>query len=207
MIKFDLVSPVLLLKQLDGNMANAIGMEEQQLIDLWRGGKENVLTEDEGAFKKYDFVSGAEGVKMDHSLTGSEAILWLCKEKGYDVQPVTEIFIPWEVYRECTDTQWLDICCFAARVEARSSRAKRLEELNAPKLILVNEKRIIQEQVQMLESNNLFGHIERRKDQTIRRALNDIGYSLSCGWEPEMLEEFERRIEEGGKEMEEQRNG
>jgi hypothetical protein len=190
MIKISIWTPVLLNEQIDG-LALLLRMDAADLSALVDARKV-IFTEDTGSSKKYDIVSmkTAQEAGIAEPLTGSEAVVWLCRKKGVVCEPLTEVFIPFRVYEEARDKKWLDISAFAANVARRTERLERLTTVNIPYIIAVNEKRLLREAVQSLE-NNAYG--KRRKDGTVMRGLNDVGYSLLRGWDQALLDEWARQ--------------
>ncbi len=117
MINIKLSTPLLLFQQLDEHLLNALGLTESGAKEILTGRTKYIMTADEGTYKKYQIIPDNEGEEPDAAICGSEAILWLCKEMNYAVKPITEIYIPLEVYNECTVQQWLDICSSVALCE------------------------------------------------------------------------------------------
>lgn len=83
-----------------------------------------IIYEDTANHKKYDLIEiSTVTIDTDGSRTNSyrtdlenlpfykgvEAVLWLCKEKGIDVKPLTQIVIPENVFMDCDSEQWYDI--------------------------------------------------------------------------------------------------
>lgn len=127
--------------------------------------------------------------------SGTDAILWLCMEKGIGVEPITKIDIPDSVYYECDKEAWSDICSFFADVSQKNKRVKRLITLGTPKIILLNEAMMLWETVELLETGRIGNTNRRWTHGRILRSLNDIGFSLDGGWFPAMFESIEIREE------------
>ena len=131
---------------------------------------------------------------------GSSAILRKCQEVGPEITPIREINIPVDVYQRICPAAWDDICYLFSRVENRNNRLQRLIELGAPEIILRNEERLLTEYIEQLEHNNLYayknseGYHYKRTDGRILRSLNDMGYSILHGWDPEIQEEMEKEF-------------
>ena len=194
MINIHLAKPVLLDRQVE-EVAPKLGLELEVAYKI-AGCASSVLTEDENGLEKGSILvkpKDAEGFTC--ILTGCDALIWLCEQKGIEIKPIADVIIPTDVFYKCNMGQWNDISWFTAAVSCRSNRFLRLMELGAPDIIMRNEYRILREDVQQLEANCIRGigrTRQRRKNGTMRRSLNDIGYSLLDGWSKEMLAEFAR---------------
>lgn len=115
--------------------------------------------------------------KKSRIFHGSNAVKCLAVLAHFDLQMMTEVKIPLDVFNRCNHRQWVDISELVAKTLSRSERLGMLLSMDAPSIILVNEERVLQECVQFLECNTSLV----RKDGTIIRALNDVEYSLIYG--------------------------
>ena len=127
--------------------------------------------------------------------SGTDAVLWLCMQKGIGVEAITKIDIPDSVYYECDKEAWSDICSFFADVSQRNKRVERLTTLGAPSVILLNEGMMLWQTVELLETGKIGNSNRRWTHGRILRSLNDIGFSLDGGWFPSMRESIEVREE------------
>lgn len=128
-------------------------------------------------------------------MTGTDAILWLCMEKGIGLEAIVKIDIPDSVYYECDKEPWSDICSFFADVSRQNKRTERLMALGAPSIIIQNERRMLWEAVEFLEAGKIGDSKRRWAHGRILRSLNDVGFSLDGGWFPYMREAIEVRKE------------
>lgn len=119
---------------------------------------------------------GTQG-KQSRVLHGSHAVKCLAILAHVDLPMVADIQIPLAVYSRCNHRQWADISELVAKVLTRSNRLFSLMEMGAPSIILINEERILQENVQYLECNSSLV----RNDGTLMRSLYDMEYSLVRG--------------------------
>lgn len=130
-----------------------------------------ILTTGEAYAQKQDGVVG-------FFLQGSNALKCLAILVRSNLDVLTSVKIPIDVYAVCNPRQWVDISELVVRVIRRNNRLAILQEGEAPDIILINEERILQEMVSDLENNQAMF----RKDGTKIRSLNDVGYSLIYKW-------------------------
>jgi hypothetical protein len=78
----------------------------------------------------------------------------------------------------------------------RNDRVTKLASLNVPKIILINERRMLKDKVEQLENNNYHGKVIRYNNGVAMRSLNDLGYSLLYGWDDGMKAIFAKEQEE-----------
>lgn len=136
------------------------------------------------SFNDYEILTTKEAYAKKHGgetgmfLQGSNALKCLSMLVRSNLDVITSVKIPLEVYTVCNPRQWVDISELVVRVMRRNNRLAILQEGEAPDIILINEERILQETVSDLECNTLMF----RKDGTKIRSLNDIGYSLIYKW-------------------------
>jgi len=139
--------------------------------------------------KKYD--------KKSKVLHGSKAVKCLAILAHLDLNMIESVQIPLDLYFECNHRQWVDISELVVKVLSRSNRLEKLIECGAPEIILLNEERVLQENVTFLECNDSL----LRNDETTIRSLNDMDYSLVNGWlkDPEESDaELDYEVEESG---------
>jgi len=122
-------------------------------------------------------------------LQGSNALKCLAILVRSNLDVLTSVKIPIDVYAVCNPRQWVDISELVVRVIRRNNRLAILQEGEAPDIILINEERILQEMVSDLENNKVLF----RKDGTKIRSLNDVGYSLIYKWvvDSEIVDKFD----------------
>ena len=121
------------------------------------------------------------------SIIGPTAVEWLCdrhKEKFEGLEHplgLREIKLEGDFYSFCEDKEWMDISYLLSKVEMRADRYRRLQELNAPSIILDNEARMLVEYVRVLEGE--YPTPEERDGRWRHVAnLHDVEYSLVDGW-------------------------
>lgn len=133
-------------------------------------------------FNTFEILNISELDKLEQNKTsrvfhGSQAIKCLAILASVELNMLTDIRIPLYIYGHCNHRQWVDISELVAKVLTRSNRLFSLMEMGAPSIILINEERILQENVQYLECNSSLV----RNDGTLIRSLNDMEYSLIHG--------------------------
>ena len=196
----ELPRKIVLRKQLK-EIAEPLRMTTLELVHLLND--MNVLRKNENG--ELEIIPPEKQKEKESYIFGSEAVVALCEDRGVEITPLTKIDIPVSVVFECNPEAWYDISILAARVENRIHRVKRLTELQAPMIILKNEDRMLQEAVEILETNGgPFKPVTRGETGRTMRSLSDVGYSLLDGWCPEMLAEFESRDAELAAEQDDQ---
>ena len=189
MIYVSLHFPVVLRKQLP-EIAKQMNVPEKELEDLLtnrsfyatKDEKTGVYAMPENNARLSAFLSGFKSPRF-----GSDAIIEYAKAKGVEVHPIKEIKLDYELFSRYPRQAFADIAYLAHCVEVRDSRAFRLDALNAPEVIIMNELRMLQEAVEVLEDNDLFGkHLS--SDGRVLKSLRDIGWSLVDGSEREAVE-------------------
>ena len=87
------------------------------------------------------------------ALYGSEAVLAYMEQIGLEAHPFTEIDVD-AILSICTSyDEAFDLLWLMRRVYARNSRLRKLEELGAPRIIMMNEYRMLQDTVDQLFFN------------------------------------------------------
>ena len=189
MIYVNLHFPVVLRKQLL-EIAKQMNVPEKELEDLLtnrsfyatKDEKNGVYAMPENNARLSAFLSGFKS-----PLFGSGAVIEYAKAKGVEVHPIKEIKLDYELFSRYPRQAFADIAYLAHCVEVRDSRAFRLDALNAPEVIIMNELRMLQEAVEVLEDNDLFGkHLS--SDGRVLKSLHDIGWSLIDGSERKAVE-------------------
>ena len=115
-------------------------------------------------------------------LQGTDAVLWLCAQRGVDFTPLESVDVPIEVYKESNIRQWHDISCLYMHLVERNDRLKRFINVGAPEILILNEERMTWEAVDILESTSINGHSRKWPDGKVIGGLNKVGYSLLTGW-------------------------
>ena len=162
-----------------------------------------VYCQDDDGHHKYD--TAEYDMNSNKGITGSDAIIWLCQEKGIKINPLESLNIPLTVYEECDQNQWHDISSSFADVIRKSSFVERLMEYNTPKFIIFSKIYDLWQSVEFLETGLINGHTRRWNHGLRVRGLNDIGFSLINGWSEYMEENFEVRDEYESSEEQEAR--
>lgn len=192
MIYVSLHFPVILRKQLP-EIAKQMDVPEKELKDLLvnrsfyavKDGKPGVYAMPENLEGISVFFSGFQLPRF-----GSEAVIEYAKTKGVEVLFIKEIKLGYELFTSYPQQTFDDVACLAHRVEMRDSRTFRLEAIHAPEVIMMNELRMLQEAVEVLESNDLCGkHLS--DNGRILKSLRDIGWSLIDGSERKSVENNE----------------
>lgn len=124
------------------------------------------------------FLFGAEAVKM--LLYESRAFI------PNFALPFTDIEIPFDVALACDPEQWYEITYLVGRLMNRCERIRKLKDLDAPIIIMLNEYRMLYEAVCALEHN----YKDSETHERVRRfngkpftSLNDVGYSMLTGFD------------------------
>lgn len=133
-------------------------------------------------FNTFEILNVGEIDKLNQNKTsrvfhGSQAIKCLAILASVELNMITDIKIPLDIYGRCNHRQWVDISELVTKVLTRSNRLNSLIEMDAPSIILINEERVLQEYVNFLECNTSL----MRNDGTTIRSLNDVKYSLIYG--------------------------
>lgn len=189
MIEFDLPQPYFLEKQV-AEIAKRKNIPEEVAMAIHFGRLSAVL-DNEGNLvdtRKTYHVDGDSVMRMDMKddeiLTGDAALMKICPE----AKPITRIVIPQEVQARATKKEYEDIQFLATSLKGRVDRFNRIQKLNAPKNILIMETMMLDSRIEALEHNkfeNIDARVTERSvlgDVRYRRALNDVGYSLTGEW-------------------------
>ena len=107
------------------------------------------------------FMKNGEPVESKDAkdaLYGSEAVLAYMEKLGLEAHPLTEIDV--DAILSICDTydEVYDLLFLMRRVDMRNDRVRKLEELDAPAIIMVNEYRMLQETVDVLFFNRFMPH-------------------------------------------------
>jgi len=202
MLSLKLCTPILLERQLS-ELCGKLGctFDEIRQLACIRTPMMGVIYEDTADYKQYDLIEiSSVSVDKDGHRTntyrtdlqglpyyvGFEAVLWLCKEKGIDVHPLTDISIPEQVFSNCDSEQWYDISDSFAKIEYYNHLVDKFTKMEAPEPILIYKKRDLYEYIEFLECGKIGGGNRKWSHGRMIRGLNDMGYSLLGGMLPGM---------------------
>lgn len=125
-----------------------------------------------------------------HFFYGSEAVSLYRQSLGLPDISIRTIDVDGILFETREFDDCFDILCLLHRVSVRNCRARKLHDIGAPRIILFNEYRMLQEYVETLENNHWSGHPvmncyeledengEMKECEEPRKSLNDIGLSL-----------------------------
>lgn len=190
LFRIELAKPVFLYKQIPA-LSKAIGIDESKIEQILRLGLLVEVNED----NTYQFIKNGKQKEGTTLYYGEKAIHYLLDQskEAFSDFPLLEVVIPKDVFFACTPREWHDITALFVYVSNRSYRLKRLLELHAPEIIIMNEERLLWEAVARLEDNdNPYCKPEVNENNIQRRSLSEVEYSLLTGWS----EEKERQMEE-----------
>lgn len=92
------------------------------------------------------------------ALYGSEAVLAYMKKIGLEAHPLKEIDVNAILHICDTYDDAYDLLCLMRRVDTRNDRVRKLTELGAPDIIIMNEYRMLQDTVDHLFFNRFMLH-------------------------------------------------
>lgn len=190
MIFVKLHHPVILRKQLP-ELAKQMNVEEKDLKDLLCNRSfYGVKADGCGMFTMPDASTQMSSYFNDFEECAfcSDAVVEYAKLKGVDAHPITEIILSYDLFDHYPQQTFDDVVALVRRVEERDTRVGRLDELNAPEVIKMNELRMVQEATEFLESNEQYGKSIVDSDGRILKSLKDVGWSLVNGAERKELE-------------------
>ena len=130
-----------------------------------------------------DGVANVEAIQNENkgTLTGVEVARAYCWLLGIPFQTVTSINVE-DIAVSCDNLDHLlDIIYLAYRVDMRNKRLKKLQEMEAPEIIIRNECRMLQERVEQLAFNCKSENPVTRDTEEGKVALASlrcIGYEL-----------------------------
>lgn len=181
-IKF--MKPIVLRKSLD----DMTGEQKEQALRLLYN--TDILTIDKDGVHT---IHEKDAKDTRFSFYGSEAVCVYREMLGLPDVSIRSIDVN-DIVQAVSDYDTLfDIIFFLRRVDVRSERFNKLSAMLAPKVILMNEYRMLRENVEFLQDNNWCDHpivcsydvddddgnIEHCED--VRKSLSDIGYDLLTG--------------------------
>ena len=181
-IKF--MKPIVLRKSLD----DMTGEQKEQALRLLHN--TDIMVIGKGGLK---IIPEREAKNTGSCFYGSEAVCVYREMLGLPDVGIRSIDVN-DIVQAVADYDTLfDIMFFLRRVDVRSERFNKLSAMLAPKVILMNEYRMLRENVEFLQDNNWYDHpivccydaedddgnVEHCKD--VRKSLIDIGYDLLTG--------------------------
>lgn|GEM_PF-5473801 len=182
MLSLTLTTPILPERQLSELCGKlGISFDEIRQLACIRTPMMGIIYEDTANHKKYDLIEIGADIGNLPIYRGFEAILWLCKEKGIDVKPLTEIVIPGNVFMDCDSEQWYDISDSFSKIEYYNYLVEKFTKMGVPESFIMPKKRNLYEYVEFPECGKIGGGTRKRNHGRMIRRLNDMGYSLIEG--------------------------
>lgn len=186
MFSIKLNAPVLLRKQLPV-IAKALHVDEKVLDDFLsisafygvKDGKGTIVP-----IKKTDTIVHIDYKAYDNYYFVVDAILQYAKDIDTSVTlpVITKIELGTDVFKKFSPDQLGDIMFLTRRLKDSNERVTKLAELNAPDILLANERALLCKKVEFLEDNEHTPKPDRNIDGHVCASLHDIGYSILDGW-------------------------
>lgn len=186
MFSIKLNSPVLLRKQLPV-IAKALRVDEKVLEDFMTVSAFYGVKDGKGTIvpiKKTDTIVYIDYKAYDSCYFVVDAILQYAKDIDTSVTlpVITEIELGTDVFKKFSPVQLSDIMFLTRRLKDGNERVTKLAELNAPDILLANERALLCKNVESLEGNEHTPKPDRNIDGHVCASLHDIGYSILDGW-------------------------
>ena len=186
MFSIKLNSPVLLRKQLPV-IAKALHVDEKVLEDFMTVSAFYGVNDGKGTIvpiKKTDTIVYIDYKAYDSCYFVVDAILQYAKDIDTSVTlpVITEIELGTDVFKKFSPVQLSDIMFLTRRLKDGNERVTKLAELNAPDILLANERALLCKNVESLEDNEHTPKPDRNIDGHVCASLHDIGYSILDGW-------------------------
>lgn len=186
MFSIKLNSPVLLRKQLPV-IAKALHVDEKVLEDFMTVSAFYGVKDGKGTIvpiKKTDTIVYIDYKAYDSCYFVVDAILQYAKDIDTSVTlpVITEIELGTDVFKKFSPVQLSDIMFLTRRLKDGNGRVTKLAELNAPDILLANERALLCKNVESLEDNEHTPKPDRNIDGHVCASLHDIGYSILDGW-------------------------
>lgn len=186
MFSIKLNSPVLLRKQLPV-IAKALCVDEKVLEDFMTVSAFYGVKDGKGTIvpiKKTDTIVYIDYKAYDSCYFVVDAILQYAKDIDTSVTlpVITEIELGTDVFKKFSPVQLSDIMFLTRRLKDGNERVTKLAELNAPDILLANERALLCKNVESLEDNEHTPKPDRNIDGHVCASLHDIGYSILDGW-------------------------
>ena len=199
MFSIKLNAPVLLRKQLPV-IAKALHVDEKVLDDFMTVSTFYGVKDGKGTIvpiKKTDTIVHIDYKAYDNYYFVVDAILQYAKDIDTSVTlpVITKIELGTDVFKKFSPDQLGDIMFLTRRLKDSNERVTKLAELNAPDILLANERALLCKKVEFLEDNEHTPKPDRNIDGHVCASLHDIGYSILDGW----LNKNDSVFESGGK--------
>lgn len=199
MFSIKLNAPVLLRKQLPV-IAKALHVDEKVLDDFLSVSAFYGVKDGKGTIvpiKKTDTIVHIDYKAYDNYYFVVDAILQYAKDIDASVTlpVITKIELGTDVFKKFSPDQLGDIMFLTRRLKDSNERVTKLAELNAPDILLANERALLCKKVEFLEDNEYTPKPDRNIDGHVCASLHDIGYSILDGW----LNKNDSVFESGGK--------
>lgn len=199
MFSIKLNAPVLLRKQLPV-IAKALHVDEKVLDDFLSVSAFYGVKDGKGTIvpiKKTDTIVHIDYKAYDNYYFVVDAILQYAKDIDASVTlpVITKVELGTDVFKKFSPDQLGDIMFLTRRLKDSNERVTKLAELNAPDILLANERALLCKKVEFLEDNEHTPKPDRNIDGHVCASLHDIGYSILDGW----LNKNDSVFESGGK--------
>lgn len=199
MFSIKLNAPVLLRKQLPV-IAKALHVDEKVIDDFLSVSAFYGVKDGKGTIvpiKKTDTLVHIDYKAYDNYYFVVDAILQYAKDVDTSVTlpVITKIELGTDVFKKFSPDQLGDIMFLTRRLKDSNERVTKLAELNAPDILLANERALLCKKVEFLEDNEHTPKPDRNIDGHVCASLHDIGYSILDGW----LNKNDSVFESGGK--------
>lgn len=199
MFSIKLNAPVLLRKQLPV-IAKALHVDEKVLDDFLSVSAFYGVKDGKGTIvpiKKTDTIVHIDYKAYDNYYFVVDAILQYAKDIDASVTlpVITKIELGTDVFKKFSPDQLGDIMFLTRRLKDSNERVTKLAELNAPDILLANERALLCKKVEFLEDNEHTPKPDRNIDGHVCASLHDIWYSILDGW----LNKNDSVFESGGK--------
>lgn len=199
MFSIKLNAPVLLRKQLPV-IAKALHVDEKVIDDFLSVSAFYGVKDGKGTIvpiKKTDTIVHIDYKAYDNYYFVVDAILQYAKDIDASVTlpVITKIELGTDVFKKFSPDQLGDIMFLTRRLKDSNERVTKLAELNAPDILLSNERALLCKKVEFLEDNEHTPKPDRNIDGHVCASLHDIGYSILDGW----LNKNDSVFESGGK--------
>lgn len=186
MFSIKLNAPVLLRKQLPV-IAKALHVDEKVLDDFLSVSTFYGVKDGKGTIvpiKKTDTIVHIDYKAYDNYYFVVDAILQYAKDIDASVTlpVITKIELGTDVFKKFSPDQLGDIMFLTRRLKDSNERVTKLAELNAPDILLANERALLCKKVEFLEDNEHTPKPDRNIDGHVCASLHDIGYSILDGW-------------------------
>lgn len=186
MFSIKLNAPVLLRKQLPV-IAKALHVDEKVIDDFLSVSAFYGVKDGKGTIvpiKKTDTIVHIDYKAYDNYYFVVDAILQYAKDIDTSVTlpVITKIELGTDVFKKFSPDQLGDIMFLTRRLKDSNERVTKLAELNAPDILLANERALLCKKVEFLEDNEHTPKPDRNIDGHVCASLHDIGYSILDGW-------------------------